>query len=100
MLTAEANKQIANTLWQQVPLDNKMRLGAHKLQCIERGLRFKVGMARLTYVEITLDHMDTYTVQVVKMKKDERVIIYKATSVYCDMLGDILDAADHAIWPR
>jgi len=97
------NKQIASTLWRQVPMGNKMRLGAHKLQVTERGLRFKVGMARLTYVEITLDHMDTYTVCVTKYRGGVytgRKELYKAEGVYWDMLGSILDAADHAIWPR
>lgn len=96
----ETNRQIANILWKQVPTDNKMRLGAHKLQLIDRGLRFKVGTIRLTFVEITLDLMDTYTVLVVKVKQGKRVEIYKAEGVYNDMLGCILEAADCAIWPR
>jgi len=91
---------VARTIYSQIPFWSKARLGVHKPQVIEDGLRLKVGRARLTFIEITLDVMDTYTVKVIKMKKQERVEIYKAENVYNDMLGDIFDAADKAIWPR
>ncbi len=95
-----ANRNVANIIWGQVPMANKMRMGAHKLSIIDNGLRFKVGMARQVYVEITLDPSDTYTVLVIKIKKGQRVEVCKTEGVYCDMLGDILEGADKAIWPR
>lgn len=65
-----ANKEIANTIWQQMRLIDSnlcMCMGVHKLIAIENGLQFSVnGLSFKGLVQITVNGADLYDVRFIK----------------------------------
>jgi hypothetical protein len=87
----------ATTIWQQLPLGVKLRLGARRPMGDEvtGRLQFTVGPCRgwvVLQVVVTLDPSDTYAVRLVRI--DLRGLgtetLEEADGVYCDQLGDLL----------
>ena len=69
----------------------KMACGARDLGIIKNGLSMKVGK-RMTWIEVTLDASDTYTVELIKITrkagKRVRVVAKSMSGIYCDMLSE------------
>lgn len=86
----------ATTIWRQIPLGVKLRLGARDTVGDEaRGhLHFTVGPSRRDPFKVTiqLDPSDTYTVKLVRvnLRTLETTTLEEASDVYADMFGELL----------
>ncbi len=96
MTTTRTN--VANTAWRQIPLYTKMACGLREATAVsETELRAKCLRGR-HYVFVNLDPSDTYTVRLVRIKRNRRadkplvemIDVETVSDVYCDMLGDVV----------
>ncbi len=96
MTTTPTN--IVNTTWRQIPLYTKMACGLREATAVsETELRTKCLRGR-HYVFVNLDPSDTYTVRLVRIKRNRRadkplvemIDVETVSDVYCDMLGDVV----------
>jgi hypothetical protein len=109
----------ANETWKQIPVMDKMAIGARKATIIrddegdEAGLRINVLRGNRTTIEIVLHWSDTYVVELVKYrkarkgeaesyhfgisntKKMHRQVVGRAENVYCDSLGEAVYTLTH-----
>ena len=67
------DRQIADIIRRQLGAGVLMRTGAHKLGYIRRGLAFKVGGKRQTYIRIKLTALDLYDIEMVKIVPEGRL---------------------------
>lgn len=93
---------IAQTILRQIGQGNMMRVGARELLAGPDFLRFRftpeaagsTGPARGRYVcQVTLDPLDTYTVEVLETRKHGLEVRTWATfsGVHADQLGDLVE---------
>ncbi len=89
---------VATTTWRQIPVMTKMACGLREATAVsETELRAKCLRGR-HYVFVNLDPSDTYTVRLVRIKRNRRadkplvemIEVEKVSDVYCDMLGDVV----------
>ena len=87
-------KQIANTIRDQIGINTLMCIGAHELGIVPAtdkqlgGLAFKLGrnpkMKQGGMVMVTLNYSDTYTVRIMTSRGK---MVLEQSDVYCDQLG-------------
>lgn len=89
---------VATTTWRQIPVMTKMACGLREATAVsETELRAKCLRGR-HYVFVNLDPSDTYTVRLVRIKRNRRadkplvemIDVETVSDVYCDMLGDVV----------
>jgi hypothetical protein len=83
--------QVAKTIIEQLGGSQFVMLtGSKNFGAIENGVSFRVGKnaKRVSFVSITLDANDTYTMNFLNSKG---VTVAQAGEVYCDKLQDIFE---------
>jgi hypothetical protein len=83
---------VANTIWQQIDLNTKMAVGARSPLGDDNSLTFGVLSGKRSFVKVTLEPSDTYTVEFIKVGNAPN---YKKTlvtrdDVYCDNLASVI----------
>jgi hypothetical protein len=94
------NLQLKPTI-AQVILQQLTATASRKMMCwgvrdfigMPSGLRFRVsGLKHRGHVYVIFDEgLDTYKVQIAKIRKREWVVLEEVTDVNCDTLGDVID---------
>lgn len=89
-------ENVGSTIWKQIPISTKMAVGAREPISTGRAtLRFKV--LRGSFVDVTLDASDTYTVEHYRVKRGtmDKVSLGKVSDVYAENLGSIVYGITH-----
>lgn len=96
--TTETNRQIAETIRQQIDRGVFMRLGAREFAFDGPALRFRIGSGRKKVVTITLTSDDLYEVRCVTMKGSLKAgtlraetVFEEGTDAYGGLFFDMLD---------
>ena len=97
-MTTTDRTTVATTIWRQIPIMTKMACGLREATAVSvTELRAKCLRGR-HYVFVNLDPSDTYTVRLVRIKRNRRadkplvemIDVETVSDVYCDMLGDVV----------
>ncbi len=96
--TTNPRTHTATTIWRQIGTGAKMACGLREATATsDNELRMKALRGR-HFVHVTLDPSDTYTVKLVRVKRNraagkplvELVTVESASDVYCDMLDVVI----------
>jgi hypothetical protein len=82
----------ARITWKQIPLLTKMQVGAHNAVAGLDFLMFKVRIFpnQCHKVKITLNAMDTYDIELIKIRKGQAQQVKSLSDIYCDQLGEVI----------
>jgi hypothetical protein len=77
-------------VWGQIRIGTKMACGARKPITTQDGLLFQVGGKPAHYIEVILNHDDTYTVTHFRAKRGtyERIVLEASSDVYAEDLSE------------
>lgn len=83
---------VANTIKNQLSRNTLFMLGAKDLIGGESYLGFKIrGSRKVTHIRITLDPIDTYTMEFFRVRALKIHKVAEFNNVYCDMLHRIIE---------
>jgi len=96
-MTADENKQIAQTIANQIGHLTLLRVNARKMSFSKNDLTFRVGnpRGRIKAIRVILEPSDTYTVEYFELigsgvKLGQKVVSQVVENVYCEQLSDIV----------
>lgn len=88
-LSGNPAPSVADTIWGQIGMGTKMACGAREASATgPNGLRFKV--ARGSWITVTLDPSDTYTVRHCRRSGVVPKVIAEVDDIYAEQLSDVI----------
>jgi hypothetical protein len=97
MTRTDETQTKARTILAQIGNVTLMAIGAHNPSHLDgynvEGEPYDVRLSmkvhgRLRWLEVDLEHNDTYTVRLVRLRKAEKIVVDEVSGVYCDTLED------------
>jgi hypothetical protein len=81
---------IPQTIYSQISISTKMSVGARKPIGGSNYLIFDVLTGSQHKVKITLNSLDLYDVQRLRIRKHEVIVVEELNNVYADQLNDVI----------
>lgn len=92
--TNDRDIEIANTILSQLGGANRLKVmtGANNFIAHKNGVSFRIKNPKANYISITLNEMDTYDVEIGRVRGDSFKVIKEGKGIYFDMLKKFIES--------